>query len=377
MLAILLALGGLLLLLYATLMQWYHRTRQLLPAFRLPPDYEPQVPLVVLIPARNEEASIATCLQSLQAQHYPDHLWSCIVVDDHSTDQTSAQVTNLQDPRIKLITLSQEDAGGKKQALQLGINQSTEPIILTTDADCLLPADWLRSMAYHFEQKQAWLVSGNVVFSPDRNGFERFQALDLLGMMGLTMAGITSGMLHLGNGANLGFTREAFLAVGGYAGNVERASGDDVFLAQKIGARAPERMFYLANPALAVSTPPAPTWSAFVRQRVRWGNKTGQYSDKRLIAVAALVYFLCLWIILSIPASLWFGSSLLLGACIVWLGKTLVDYHYLSSLAKTFDRPDLLRSFWLSEWYHTIYIAWVGTLANVQKEYLWKGRKLR
>ncbi|MEO1712759.1 MAG: glycosyltransferase, partial [Bacteroidota bacterium] len=243
MLVVLLALGGLLLLLYAVLMQWYHRTRQLLPSFRLPPEYKPQAPLVVLIPARNEEASITACLHSLQAQNYPDHLWSCLVVDDHSTDQTRAQITSFQDPRIKLLTLTKEDVGGKKQALQLGIDQSSEPIILTTDADCILPSDWLRSMAYHFEQKEAWFVSGNVVFSPERNGFERFQALDLLGMMGLTMAGIASGMMHLGNGANLGFSREAFLAVGGYTGNAERASGDDVFLAQKIGAIAPHRMF--------------------------------------------------------------------------------------------------------------------------------------
>ena len=93
--------------------------------------------------------------------------------------------------------------------------------------------------------------------------------------------------------------------------------------------------------------------------------------------MAALVFFLCLWIILAIPASLWLGTSFLLGALGVWFGKALVDYHYLSNLASVFDRPDLLRSFWLSEWYHTIYIAWVGTLANVQKSYLWKGRKLR
>ncbi|MEM1218339.1 MAG: glycosyltransferase [Bacteroidota bacterium] len=381
MLAVLMFLGGLLLLLYAALMQWYHQTRQLLPTFHLAEDYEPQVPLIILIPARNEETSIEACLRSLQTQHYPSHLWRCIVIDDHSTDQTGHRVLDLQDTRIQLLKLADEGAmelaGGKKQALQLGIDRSTEPFVLTTDADCILPTNWLRSMAYHFECKRAWFVSGNVVFTPDQNGFERFQALDLLGMMGLTMAGIASGMMHLGNGANLGFAREAFLAAGGYTGNADRASGDDVFLAQKIGALAPDRMFYLANPTLAVQTPPVPSWSAFVQQRVRWGNKTGQYSDKRLIAVAALVFFLCLWILLAIPASLWLGSPLFLGALGVWLGKALVDYHYLSSLANAFDRPDLLHSFWLSEWYHTIYIAWVGILANVQQNYRWKGRKLR
>ena len=158
MLVALLFLGGLLLLLYADLMQWYHQTRQLLPPFQLAEDYEPQVPLVVLIPARNEEGSIEACLRSLQTQHYPAHLWRCLVIDDHSTDQTGHRVLDLQDTRIQLLKLTDEKAsqpaGGKKKALQLGVDHSTEPFVLTTDADCILPANWHRSMAYQIEYKQ-------------------------------------------------------------------------------------------------------------------------------------------------------------------------------------------------------------------------------
>ena len=49
-------------------------------------DTNPCLPLSVIIPARNEEACLAACLQSLLSQ--TDVAFEIIVVDDHSTDRT-------------------------------------------------------------------------------------------------------------------------------------------------------------------------------------------------------------------------------------------------------------------------------------------------
>ena len=48
-------------------------------------------PLIsVLIPARDEESNIATCLESLQKQDYPN--FEILVLDDNSSDNTTSIV---------------------------------------------------------------------------------------------------------------------------------------------------------------------------------------------------------------------------------------------------------------------------------------------
>jgi len=68
-------------------------------------DLEPDPPLIsVLIPARNEEFGIATTIQKVLANDYPNT--EIIVLDDHSTDATRELVTQIanEDPRIQLKT---------------------------------------------------------------------------------------------------------------------------------------------------------------------------------------------------------------------------------------------------------------------------------
>ena len=83
------------------------RQRGLLPrlcrAAVLPADHAPHIS--VIIPARDEEANIGTCLRSLLAQDYPDDRLHVVVVDDHSADRTAAIVEGLArtHPRIRLI----------------------------------------------------------------------------------------------------------------------------------------------------------------------------------------------------------------------------------------------------------------------------------
>ena len=62
---------------------------------------EPAPLISVLVPARDEELNIATCLDSLQKQDYPNY--EIVVLDDNSSDNTGAIVDNIaaSDPRIR------------------------------------------------------------------------------------------------------------------------------------------------------------------------------------------------------------------------------------------------------------------------------------
>ncbi len=102
---------------------------------------KPQISIIVA--ARNEEANIGRCLQSLVQQNYPAGLFEIIITDDRSTDGTAAIVKNyqLRYPFIKLVTVNQISTGlpPKKNALNEAIKKSRFDILAFTDADCIAP----------------------------------------------------------------------------------------------------------------------------------------------------------------------------------------------------------------------------------------------
>jgi len=95
-------------------------------------------PLVsVIVPARNEEDNIGTCLESLMRQDYPNY--EIVVVDDRSTDSTADIVRRLAatDPRIRLVK-GERLAGewlGKSHALHQGVQVARGSWYLFVDAD--------------------------------------------------------------------------------------------------------------------------------------------------------------------------------------------------------------------------------------------------
>lgn len=88
----------------------------------------------VLVPARNEEDNISTCLDSLSCQDYPD--FEIIVLDDCSEDNTS-DVVNSFAPKVKLIKGEGLPDGwtGKNWACHQLSKEAKGDILLFTDAD--------------------------------------------------------------------------------------------------------------------------------------------------------------------------------------------------------------------------------------------------
>ena len=173
---------------YAVLMALYFRAWRSIPVWETPAGYRPHTRLSVLVPARNEEARIDACLQALLAVDYPPELLEVLIIDDFSDDQTAARVLAVEDPRLRLIRLADEEslpAGnfGKKQALATGVRHATGALIATTDADCLPSPDWLRSLASFYEAGHWKIMAGPVQFVGEKNAFQRFQSLDMLGMV--------------------------------------------------------------------------------------------------------------------------------------------------------------------------------------------------
>ena len=87
----------------------------------------------VIVPARNEEACLADCLQSLTTQS--GVAFEIIVVDDHSTDRTREIAMSF--PGVRVIEVGPLPDGwtGKNNAVATGARQAQGEWLLFTDAD--------------------------------------------------------------------------------------------------------------------------------------------------------------------------------------------------------------------------------------------------
>ena len=113
----------------------------------------------VIVPARNEAATIRTLLSSLLATRY--HPVEIVVVDDRSTDDTAAVVSTVSDPRLRLIRGDELPQGwyGKPWACYQGFRAAQGSLLLFTDADTHHHPELLGRAVGALSQEGAGLVT--------------------------------------------------------------------------------------------------------------------------------------------------------------------------------------------------------------------------
>ena len=116
----------------------------------------------VIVPARNEERSIARCVESLLAQNYADY--EVVVVDDQSSDATPAIVAALaaDNPRLRLVSGTPPPSGwlGKPHALSEGAAAARGEIFLLTDADTVHTRTSISWTVTNLHDHRADMLSG-------------------------------------------------------------------------------------------------------------------------------------------------------------------------------------------------------------------------
>ena len=115
----------------------------------------------VLIPARNEENKIGTCVESLLAQDYPN--FQVIVLNDNSTDRTREILQTLarNDSRLKVIqgNYLPPDWLGKHWACHQLYREADGDLLIFTDADTVHTPDTLRCTAAALQEEKADMLS--------------------------------------------------------------------------------------------------------------------------------------------------------------------------------------------------------------------------
>ena len=123
-------------------------------------NYQKQVPITVIIPARNEEEIIEITLEALNKQ---GQLLDVIVVDDQSTDNTKLVVNNIKMKNLKIELVSGKNLppgwAGKMWALEQALNRVKTELILILDADIRLHPEMLKTLVEKRYESGARLVS--------------------------------------------------------------------------------------------------------------------------------------------------------------------------------------------------------------------------
>lgn len=371
-LAIISVLFLLLLIAYAILLGRYREYFSKLIEFE--PRGTPTIRTSIIVPARNEANNITACIDALKLQVYEPH--EVMVVDDHSADNT-AQLAS--EKNVRVIRMKDESSQAtiafKKMALATGIRNATGEMILTTDADCIAPMEWTRIMAARLQETNAVMVAGPVRMIPGKSFLSKFQSLDFAILQGITAASVQAGFHDMSSGANIGYLKAAFEEVEGFKGIDDIATGDDMLLMQKFSEKYPGRIAYAFSSKAVVDTLPEPTWSAFLKQRIRWASKATRYRDKKIFYILLLVYLLNVSLLLLLIMA--FFSPIHFIACLTgFVLKTLAEWAFVANTLTFFGLKKLLPLFPFVQPIHVVYTVLSGSFGHAGPVE-WKGRKVK
>lgn len=187
----------------------------------------------IVICTRNRANSLARALRSLAASEPPESGgWEVIVVDNASTDDTASVIHRFADEagRVVPIRTIREARPGLAHARNAGLRAARGEIILLTDDDCLVSAEWLRTALRLLHDDPMQLIGGRVeLFDPEdlplaiKTARERATLKDFSALWGFV------------HGANMAMGRAVIARIGGFdvrfgAGAALRSAEDTDFV---------------------------------------------------------------------------------------------------------------------------------------------------
>jgi cellulose synthase/poly-beta-1,6-N-acetylglucosamine synthase-like glycosyltransferase len=319
--------------------------------------HDPQTFVSVVVACRNEEKNLYDLLNHISAQSFPRELFEVIIVDDNSTDTTFETASEFTG-NINIQTVKNR-ATGKKEAIRTGVSLAKGKLIITTDADCRMGNNWIKTIAAFFEKTGADLIICPVRIEPSAGFFGKFQELEFLSLQGITAGTAGDGNGTMCNGANLGFKREV------YYKNVKNLrfdvpTGDDIFFLHSLKKKADSKVLWLESDDALVTSRAVRSLRAYLNQRKRWISKAGKYSDGTTILLGILTFAA---VVLQI--SYFFASFLCIPLMRVFLSvlilKSVPDFLILFNTSNRYGKRNLMKWFLPAQLLYPFYVLSVLT----------------
>ena len=339
----------------------------------------------IIIPYRNEAKNLPNLLQSLLKLDYPKHLFEILFVDDSSKDNSVEIIQKALDTKfskensdtieIKIIKNIRVTNSPKKDAITSAINVAKYKWIITTDADCLIPAKWLKTFDSFIQKVNPKMIIAPVTYSINNNFFEQFQLLDFLSLQSATISGFGIKKPFLCNGANLAYRKDLFKTLKGFDGNLKIASGDDIFLMEKALKMYPENVKYLKSENVLVYTKPQVSFFALVQQRLRWAAKTSSYNNTFGKLVGLTILSMNITIIVAFLLII-IGTLQLDYLILIFVLKFSIDFAFIQKSSHFFNQKMNFKFYAISSFLYPIFSVYIA-ISSFFFGYKWKDRTFK
>jgi hopene-associated glycosyltransferase HpnB len=334
---------------------------------QLEPATPPEFPDVdIVVPARDEAATIGPVIGSLLAQDYAG-AFRIILVDDDSTDGTAAAAGAAE--RLCVISLRSKPAGwsGKLWALSQGVAAARAPLLLLTDADIVHDPRHLSSLVAQLLRARLDMAS-EMVRLECSSFAERalvpafvyfFQMLYPFRKVNDPRSKVAAAA-----GGTVLIRREALQRIGGID-SIKNSLIDDVALAQAVKASG---SIFLGHSGLAASIRPIPRFTDIWRMISR--TAFTQLRHSALLLLLTLCGLCMVWLVPAAAIVLGAGWQRGCGA----LAFGLSAASYLPTLARYRRSPlwalalPLIALFYMAATVGSALDYWRG------KGALWKNR---
>jgi len=214
------------------------------------------------------------------------------------------------------------------------------------------------------------MVIGLVDMAEEMGFFGRFQYIEFLSLVADGAEAAAGGRPIFCNAANLAFKKELALS---HPDPMTRAvtSGDDTLFMHRIKRNRHGEIILLKSTIGTVRTHGARNLGQFISQRIRWASKSRFYTDRDTIYTASLVLAVSFammgsMIMMTIAPYSWVYPAIL-------TGKGLVDYYFMRSFMRFYNRKLPALQFIAFEVIYPVYILSVCA-GGVLNRYTWKGR---
>jgi len=219
----------------------------------------------IIIPAYNEEKSVASTIKSALSLNYPKEKLEIIFIDDGSKDKSyeiAKKFASNQNPKVRIF--KKPINSGKGSALNFGIKKAKHEIIVTMDADTIVHPDSLKKMIGYFTKDYVMSVAPAMGVHKPKNIWRRIQQIEYYMGVFLRKSFASMNAIHITPGAFSSYRKEFFDKHGGFD---EKNITEDLEVALRIQSlnygleNAEEAAVYTIGPG---------TFRTLMVQRRRW-----------------------------------------------------------------------------------------------------------
>jgi len=238
------------------------------------------LPVSVIICAKDEEENLQKFLPKIYQQNYPN--FEVVLIDDRSIDKTWEIMESFREKfpeKTKVVRVDFSEnprfIGNKKYALTLGIKAAAHETLLFTDADCQPASEnWISRMTSKISAtKQLILGYGKYQKSSGfLNKVIRYETLQTA-LQYFSYALI--GKAYMGVGRNLAYTRKLFFDNNGFYNHLDILSGDDDLFVNEVSTA--ENTDICIDPESFTISIPAKSWKQWIRQKRRHISTANHY----------------------------------------------------------------------------------------------------